>query len=121
MNTLEAEAQAGVLKFEYIIVEQGILLETVEFVEKSHATDAFAEKPAQHAVLRPDMTIFGRNVLDDVVRGGTNNVFRSVGVSLRDACGADILLEELDAVRDNFHQVCKGGARKSHAQAAEQQ
>ena len=53
----------------------GIELCLVEHLEKSYAAGALAEEAAQHAVLRPDMAIFGGDVLDDVICCGTQDIF----------------------------------------------
>ena len=68
----------------------------VEFLEEADAADALAEETAEHAVLGPDVAIFGRDVLDDVVGRRAQNVFGDIGLLLRNAGRADILLEELD-------------------------
>ena len=121
VNALEADAETGVLKLEHIVVEQGILLQSRELVEKSDAADAFAEKPAQHAVLRPDVPVLGGDILNDVVGGRANDVLGGVGLSFGGARGADVFLEEPDAVRHDLHQVREGSARKSDPQTTEQE
>ena len=93
------------LQFEQRIVDQRIDLGVLENLEEPHATDALAEEAAEHAVLRPDVTVFGRNVLDDVVGGGAENVFRAVRLLLGNAGRADIGLEEFDRGGDLFHQA----------------
>ena len=85
MNALEAEREAGVLQFEHIVIEQRVLLQPRQFVEEPHAADPLAEEPAEHAVLGPDVAVFGRDVLDDVVRGRADDVFGGVGLRFGDA------------------------------------
>ena len=96
---------ARLLQLEHIVIVQRILLEPRELVEESHAADPLAEKTAQHAVLRPDVAVFRGDVLHDIVGGGADDVFGGVGVRLGSAGGADVLLEELDGVGHNLHQV----------------
>ena len=103
------------------IVDQRVLERLIQLLEEPDTADALAEEAAEHAVLRPDMTILGRDVLDDVVGRGAQNVFRDVGLLLRNAGRADILLEELDRVRDLLHQARERGAQQCDAQASEQQ
>ena len=90
MDALEAEREAGMLQFEQRIVDQRIDLGVLEDLEEAHAADALAEEAAEHAVLRPDMAVFGRDVLDDVVGGGAEHVFGAVRLLLGNAGRADI-------------------------------
>src|ERR1700712_3059655 len=75
MHPLKAEREAGVLQLEHKIVGRGIELEMVEYLEEPRAADAFAEKAAEHRVLSPDVALFGRNMLHDIVGGGAKDVF----------------------------------------------
>ena len=108
------------LQFENRIVDQRIDLEVIEDLEKPHAADALAEKSAQHRILRPDVTVFGRNMLHDVVGGRAQNVFCGVGLMLGDSRRSDVALEKLYRVGDLLHQACKRRAHQRHAQAPEQ-
>ena len=103
------------------IVDQRVLERLVQLLEEPDTADALAEEAAEHAVLRPDMTILGRDILDDVIGRGAQNVFRDIGLLLRNAGRADIFLEELDRVRDLLHQARKRGAQQCDAQASQQQ
>jgi hypothetical protein len=78
MEAVESQRQAGMLQLEEVVIDDRVLLEPRELVKEAHATDAFAEETAQHAVLRPDVTVLGRDVLDDVVGGGAIDVFGGV-------------------------------------------
>jgi hypothetical protein len=66
VHTLEAERETSVLQFEQRIVDQRVLECLLEFLKEAHAADTLTEKAAEHAVLRPDVAILGRDVLDDV-------------------------------------------------------
>jgi hypothetical protein len=85
VDALETERKTRVLQLEHIVIQQRILLEPRQFVEKSHAADAFTEEPAQHAILRPDVTVVCRDVLDDIVSRGADEVFGRVGVGFGNA------------------------------------
>jgi hypothetical protein len=80
MDTLEAESKASVLQLKNVIVDQRVLLQTRQLVEEPHATDALAEETAQHAVLCPYVAVFRRDILDDVVGGGTDEVFGRISL-----------------------------------------
>jgi len=90
--------------------------------KKSHSADSFAEKPAQHAVLRPDMAVLGRDVLGRYrqqwrrIRYLAVLAWASETPPERISFSKNLMLSE-----DDFHQVRKGGARQSDAQATEQQ
>ena len=120
MHALEAQSHARVLQLENRVVDQRVGLEMIENFEKPHTADAFAEETAQHRILRPDMTLFGRNMLHDVVGGRAQNVFCGVGLIFRDPRRSDIGLEEFHRVGDLLHQARKRRAHQGDAQAAEQ-
>src|SRR6266542_226171 len=105
MNSLKAKRKTGVLKFEDRIVDQGSNLHMVEDLKETDAADALAEEPAQHRILRPDVTLLGWDVLHDIVGSGTQDVFSGVGLVLGNARRTDVLLEEFDSVCDLFHQA----------------
>src|SRR6266446_1159493 len=119
MDAVESQRQAGVLQLEEVVIDDRVLLEARELVKEAHAADAFAEKTAQHAVLRPDVTVLSRDVLDDVVGGGANDVFGGICLGLGNAGGADVLLEKFYGVGDLLHQARERRAGKRDAQAAE--
>jgi hypothetical protein len=121
MDALEAEGEAGVLQFQDVVIEQWILLEPGQFVEEPDAADAFAEEAAQHAVLGPDVTVFGRDVLDNIVGGCADEVLGGIGLLFRNAGRADVSLEEFYRFCDLLHQGRKRCSRKCDAQAAEQE
>src|SRR5262245_17225347 len=73
VHALEAESEAGVLQFEQWIVDQRILQRLVQLLEEPHAADTLAEEAAEHAVLGPNVAVFRRDVLDDVVGGRAQN------------------------------------------------
>ncbi len=85
MDALKAEGQTSVLQLKHVIVEQRVLLQSRQLIEEAHATDALAEEAAQHAVLRPYVAVFCRDILDDVVGGGADEVFGRIGLSLGNA------------------------------------
>ena len=85
IDALEAKRQAGVVQFEHRVIDQRIEFGVIEQLEEAHAADALAEEAAEHAVLRPDMTVFGGNVLDDVVGGSAEDVFGVVCLLLGNA------------------------------------
>src|SRR5260370_38081735 len=119
MDAVESQRQAGVLQLEEVVIDDRVLLEPRELVKEAHAADAFAEETAQHAVLRPDVTVLGRDVLDDVVGGGANDVFGGICLGLGNAGGADVLLEKFYGVRDLLPQARERRAGKRDAQAGE--
>ena len=107
------------LQFEERIIDQRVDLEMIEDFEEPHAADTLAEEPAEHAVLGPDVAVFGRDVLDDVVGGRAQDVFGAVRLMLGNAGGADIALEEFDCFGDLLHQRRRRGAHQRDAQPAE--
>ena len=121
MDALKTECETGVLQLEHVIVEQRVLLQARQLIEEAHAADAFAEEAAQHAVLRPDVAVFCRNILDDVVGGGADEVFGGICLSFGNAGRANVLLEELDGLGNLLHQGRERSACKRDAQAAEHQ
>jgi hypothetical protein len=85
VDTLETKRQTCMVQFQNRVVDERIELGLVEQIEKSHAPGSLAEKAAQHAVLRPNMTIFGRNMLDDIIGCGAQDIFRIGCLLLRNA------------------------------------
>src|SRR5215831_20842392 len=100
MDAMESERQACVLQLEQVIVDNGVLLEPRELVKEAHAADALAKETAQHAVLRPDVAVLGRDVLDDIVSGRADDIFGGIRLRFRDAGGANVTLEKFDGVGD---------------------
>src|SRR5262249_17522813 len=102
---MESEGQTGVLQLEQIVIVQRVLFEPCQLVKEAHAANTFAEEATEHAVLRPNVPVLGRNVLDDVVGGGADNILGGICLRLGNAGGADVLLEELDGVGALLHQA----------------
>src|SRR5262249_46788508 len=107
MDSMESEREAGMLQLQQIIVDHRVLFEPRKLVKETHAADALAEETAQHAVLRPDVTVFGRDVLDDIVGGGADDVLGGICLRLGNASGADVLLEKFDGVGNLLHEARK--------------
>ena len=117
VDSLETKCKAGMLQFQQRIVDDGIELCLVEDFEKSYPAGALAEETAQHAVLRPDMTIFSGDVLDDVVCRGTQNILCVSCLLLGNSSRSNILLKELDCLGNLLRQARKRRAQKSDAEA----
>ena len=121
MNALKAEGETGVLQLEHVIVEQRILLQPRQLIEEAHAADAFAEETAQHAVLRPDVAVLCRDILNDVVGRGADEVFGRICLSFGDARRANIFLKELNGLGNLLHERGERSACERDAQATEHQ
>ena len=78
-------ARQACMQFQHGVVDERIGLGALELLEEAHAAGALAEEAAQHAVLRPDMPVLGRDVLHDVVGRGAEDVFGDVAPGPR-AC-----------------------------------
>ena len=94
VDTLETKRQAGMVQFQDRIIDERIEFGVVKHLKKSHAAGTLAEEAAQHTVLRPNMTLFRGNVLDDIIGRSTQDVFRVGCLLLRYAGRANVLLEE---------------------------
>ena len=73
------------VQFQHRVVDERIELRLVQHFEESHPAGALAEEAAQHAVLCPNMTLFGGNVLDDVIGRSTQDIFRAGCLLLRNS------------------------------------
>ena len=71
----ETKRQAGVHEFQEVNVECRVGLHPGQLVKKTDAAGSGLEKPAQHAVLRPQVTLASWQVLHDVVSGCAQGVF----------------------------------------------
>jgi hypothetical protein len=56
-------------QFEQAEIAGGILLGALKLLEELHPAGSLAEEAHKHAVLRPDLSIVGRQILHDVVGG----------------------------------------------------
>ena len=70
--------------------------------------------------MRPGVTLFARNVLDDVVGGRAEHILGDARLVFRNARAADPLVEFLDRVGDLVHQIGEVRAHQRNAQASEQ-
>ena len=121
VNALEAQRQAGMHQFEQVVIDRRIGLGLVEHLEEAHAADALAEEAREHAVLRPDMPVVAGDVLDDVVGGRGDDVFRGLRGFVRDAGGADFMLEGLDRLADLAKELGEGRVGEVGAHPPEQE
>ena len=119
VDALEAEAEASVHDLKHAQIDRGILLGALKLLEETDAAHPFVEEANQHAVLRPDPAVRGRQILHDVVGGGGERVFRRLDLIVGSAGRARVDFELLDRLRDLIHELARARAHQRCAQAPE--
>ena len=115
--SLEAETEASVHDLEHAQVHRRILLGAFKLLEETDAAHPFVEEANQHAVLRPDATVRGGQILHDVIGSGGERVFRRFDLIAGHAGRPSVDFELLDRLRDLVHELVWSRADQRRAQA----